>query len=148
MALGKPGDQLRLFAPAAEIVQSLFRGDIGSHESQYFSPTGRTPIPGTQTERDTNISLLNYKKNEAEQPWSPDIPGSGLYDKIRKEGFQGHVQLDVGGPRPRIWEGHHRLGVAHDLGEQFVGLDYVTPNDPDSPEHRKPSYDQRYPQNP
>ena len=148
MAFGKPGDQLRLFAPASEIVQSLYSGGIGSAESDFFSETGRTPIPGSPHERATHISLLNHKKDEAAQPEGAGVPGAGLYDKIAREGFQGHIQLDVTSPRPRVWEGHHRLGVAHDLGEQFVGLDYITPNNPDDPEHKKPSYSDRFPQNP
>lgn len=154
MAFGKPGDQLRLFAPANEIVQSLFSGGIGSKESVFHSNTGRVPIPGSPHDRETNIRLLNDKKNEAAKPagakddFGNPIHGAGLYDKIAKEGFQGHIQLDLTTERPKIWEGHHRLGAAHDLGEQFVGLDYVSPNNPDDPEWRKPSYQERYPQNP
>lgn len=137
MALGKPGDQLRLFAPASEIVQSLFRGDIGSWEQDFYSDPS---LSGPELTRQSGISMMNDKKRVGVE--------SGLYNKIQDEGFKGHIQLDLDGPRPTLWEGHTRLGAAHDLGEQFVGLDYITPNDPNNPEKDKPSYQERYPQNP
>ena len=146
---GKPGDQLRLFAPASEIVQSLYRGDMGSLEGEFYTSHGNQPT--AKEHRDTMISMMNAKKTEAEQPRGSGL-GSGVYDAIADEGFKGHIQVDVSKNRPMLWEGHHRLGAAHDLGEQFVGLDYVTPSVEGTPDHfrntNRLKYEERYPQNP
>lgn len=143
---GRPGEQLRLFAPAQELIQGLFKGDIGSHESDLFLGSDN---PTPDDTRAANVSLMNQKKDEAAKPRERFAHGSGTYDSIKAEGFKGHIQMDISRDKPALWEGHHRLGAAHDLGEQFVGLDYLDPKGRYGPmEKDKPSIESRYPQNP
>ena len=98
--------------------------------------------------------LMRMKQKESMMPAGSDVAGAGVYDSIKERGFQGHVQINASPDRPELWEGHHRLAAAttaeqSGLGNQFVGLDYVDPLGRYGPqEHSKPSYEERFPQNP
>lgn len=135
---GRPGEQLKLFAPASEIVAGMASGELGSHEGDLYEDSG---------------SMMRQKSNEAKMPYETGEHGAGVHDSIKKHGFKGHVSIDVApwgnDGSPALWEGHHRLAAANDLGEQFVGIDYIDPNGGPgrTPERDKPSYESRYPQN-
>lgn len=141
MAFGRPGEQLRLFAPASEIMGGLLGGDLDSYE-------GRHIYGGDMTR------MMRQKAQESKLPGKQGHHGGGVYESIKKHGFRGHIQIDLSNDRPQIWEGHHRLAAAtmaeqSGYGNQWVGLDYVenNPQNGGVAERFKPSYTDRYRQN-
>jgi hypothetical protein len=132
----------------------LLGGDLGSHETDLYTPDERMPMPKSPAEQDANLTMMRQKAAEAKRPYESGEHGAGVYDSIKKHGFQGHISLDTGFDRPKVWEGHHRIAAGtlaeqSGLGNQFIGLDYIDPTGKHgTPERLKPmDYQKRYPQN-
>lgn len=69
--------------------------------------------------------LQNYKDGdevgwEEEFKWLRENHLSELYQLARSMHVHGQVEPIRLGPDKRVWDGHHRLCVAHDFGYQHI----------------------------
>jgi len=141
-----PGEQLKMFAPARDIVRGLVvDGTVGSEETDFYTTKDGPLSP--REESVANAAMMRGKLAESKMSYDSGVHGGGVYDSVKEKGFQGHITMDLSRDTPTVWEGHHRLAAASSL-DQFVGLEYRTRDNAIFPPENSPEhYNSRYPQN-